>query len=485
MKKKRMRFHLKTWGCAILILLPCLLLPVLRVQAKELKAQTSGKGSTITVTAKDGSSIGAVYVKWNKEVKPYKLITDSEELSCGENGFLHEFIALDNASTSLTFSLPEENPMGIYEIRIFTDTDVPDDVQIWEPPHERADILLISSHADDEILFMGGIIPTYVPQGARVQVAYMTEFWSTTPVREHEKLDGLWTDGLRNYPVCGNFKDIYVESLADAEKKYDLDELTTYVASIIDRFQPQIVVTHDFKGEYGHGFHQITAKAVAAALDCSNVVVSKAYFHLYPENAIHMDLNVPIESMGGKTALEIAKEAYLQHKSQQWCWFYVSDTYKYSCANFGLYQTTVGVDENNSMLEHVVLYAEQERIAEEERLEQERLERERLEKEAAEAAEKEELANIDRQLEQMQNEANANAQKASEELAQVEKEMKAAQQRSTLLVVVCVILLAVLGVFAFLKIRRGPEIDESMEADTDDETTETTYETIDDDEWDQ
>ena len=100
-----------------------------------------------------------------------------------------------------------------------------------------------------------------------------------------------------------------------------------------------------------------------------------------------MDLNVPLEAMGGKTALDVAKAAYKEHKSQQWCWFYVSDTYKYSCADFGLYKTSVGVDENNSMLEHLVLYAEQERLAEETRKEQERLERERLEREKAEAAE--------------------------------------------------------------------------------------------------
>lgn len=64
-----------------------LLLPCSYAQAKELTPQTSGKGSTLTVTAKDGSLIGAVYVKWNKEVKPYTLITDSEELPCGGERF--------------------------------------------------------------------------------------------------------------------------------------------------------------------------------------------------------------------------------------------------------------------------------------------------------------------------------------------------------------------------------------------------------------
>ncbi|MBP5669257.1 MAG: PIG-L family deacetylase [Lachnospiraceae bacterium] len=446
---------------ALLILL-VFLLPGIRAQAKELKANVSGKGSTITVTASDGSEIGAVYVKWNREVNSYVLKTDTEELSCGENGFLHEFIALDNPSKTLTFELPEKNPMGIYEIRLFTDNDVPEDVQIWEPVCERPDILLISSHADDEILFMGGIIPTYVPQGARVQVAYMTEFWSTTPVREHEKLDGLWTDGLRTYPICGNFKDIYVDTLADAEKKYSLEELTAFVKECIERFEPQVVVTHDFNGEYGHGFHQITAKAVAAALEEASFDVPKAYFHLYSENKIHMDLNVPIESMHGKTALDIAKEAYKQHKSQQWCWFYVSDTYKYSVADFGLYRTSVGVDENNSMLEHLTTRAEQERIAEEKRREEERLEQERLAKEAAEAAEKEKLAKIDAQLEQFQAEAQGNADQAAAELSQLQKDMQATRQKSLIFIAVMIALLLACAGFVLFKSRNGKSSDEEF-----------------------
>lgn len=396
--------------------------PLLTVRAAELTPQTVGGGTEITVTAKEGTPIGAVYIKWNKAVSPYELITDSETLSCGQNGFLHEFIALDNPSATLKFSLPSENPMGIYEIRIFTDNQVPEDVQIWQPPCERADILMISSHSDDEILFMGGIIPTYAAeQGARVQVVYMTEFWSTTPVREHEKLDGLWTDGLRTYPVCGNFKDMYAANLEAAQKIYDPETMTDYLTETIIRFQPQILVTHDFAGEYGHGFHQLTARAAADALEkaASAWDVPKAYFHLYGENKIRMDLNTPLASMNGQTALEVAKAAYLKHVSQQWCWFYVSDTYEYSCADFGLYRTNVGTDTSDSMLENIVLYAEQERLAEEERI--------RIEKEEAEKAE---LERMDRELAAYQEEALRRAEDIEKELEQANAQLLTAQNSS-------------------------------------------------------
>ena len=49
--------------------------------------------------------------------------------------------------------------------------------------------------------------------------------------------------------------------------------------------------------------------------------------------------------------------------SQQWCWFYVSDTYEYSISDFGLYRTTVGEDTGNDMMEHITSYEEQEKQA--------------------------------------------------------------------------------------------------------------------------
>ncbi|MGN1197444.1 MAG: PIG-L family deacetylase [Acetatifactor sp.] len=442
-------------GFALLLLLT--LTPAITSEAAELTPTTSKAGKTITVEATDGSKIGAVYIKWNAPVAPYEIETETGTISCGQNGFLHEFIPLEQKSTSLTILLPEQ-PMGIYEIRIFEDTNVPDDVQIWQPPCERADIMMISAHSDDEILFMGGIIPAYAAEyGASVQVVYMTEFWSTAPVREHEKLDGLWTDGLRNYPVCLNLVDKYASNLEEAKKIYDLGSATEALTDMIRRFQPQVVVTHDFNGEYGHGFHMFTATATAAALDAAadDTVrndteiyqakgawdVPKAYFHLYPENSIHMNLRIPLESMGGKTALEVAKEAYLKHVSQQWCWFYVDDTYEYSCADFGLYRTRVGYDNIDSMLDNIVIYSEQERL-EQERLEQERLEQERLEQERLEQERLE--------RERVEQERLA-AEKQQEEQLALET---AARKRNTILLIILIVVAVIAVIMIVPTVRR-------------------------------
>ena len=313
--------------------------------------------------------------------------------------------------------MPSDTSRRISDIRIFGEGELPSDVQVWNPPVANADIMLVATHADDDILFFGGIIPTYTyTYDATIQVIYMTEFWTSAKIREHEKLDGLWCAGLKNYPVSGNFKDLYSKDLATAESQYDFNAMTDFVTEQIRRFKPQVIVTHDFNGEYGHGGHMITAKAVTTAVEAAtdeNCFPSsaaaygtwdtpKTYVHLYKENTIRLDLRVPIPEMGNKTALEIASEAYKQHVSQQWCWFYVSDEYEYSCADFGLYRTTVGVDTENNLLQNIKTYkAQAEELESIIAAEQESLEQERLEQESKMQALKEDIAELDVQREEV------------------------------------------------------------------------------------
>ena len=56
-----------------------------------------------------------------------------------------------------------------------------------------------------------------------------------------------------------------------------------------------------------------------------------------------MDWNQPLARFGGKTALEMAKLGFAEHRSQQ-TYFKVEDFGPYDCRQFGLYRSTVGPD---------------------------------------------------------------------------------------------------------------------------------------------
>lgn len=431
---------------------------------------TFKEGDTLTVMSSDETAFSGLYIIWDSPVKEWTLETEAGLRTCGENGFLHEYVELGEPAMAAVIHIPAGGA-AVSDVRIFGEGELPGDVQRWNPPCTKADIMLVPAHADDEILFFGGIIPTYgVAGGAQIQVVYMTQFWNAEHVREHEKLDGLWASGLTNYPVCGNFDDLYSTDIEQARIQYDEETMVSYIVGQIRRFQPQVIVTHDFGGEYGHGFHQLTAEAVAKAVEAAadeNAYpdsaaeygawdTPKSYHHLYGENEINLDLRVPIEEMGGRTALEIAAEAYKQHKSQQWCWFYVSDDYQYSCARFGLYHTTVGADTTDDMLENIKTYKVQQEELESMEAES-REEESRIQESIRESVSEEESASLE---ESRRQESEEEARRSEEESLrrEAEKEESIETVRDTVIVVILVfaaILLAFIGIRCFLSRKRN------------------------------
>ena len=362
----------------------------------------------IKLSCEDG--IGAVYIKFDRIPTEWTLINGDtgESLTCGSYGFLHEYVDVNKLWDSLpqNLVLTFETGTAVADVFGFTEGELPSWVQTWEPPCEAADLLLISSHSDDEQLFFLGVLPYYAGElGMKVQVAYVIQHFEVNGVqnhqRPHEQLDGLWTVGVRNYPVMSDFPDLYAQSknrkeaFAQAEKVFaaagvTYDDFVSYMTECIRRFKPSVIVSHDLDGEYGHGTHVLAATALTEALDCTADEtkypesakkygaweIQKLYLHLYDENQIVMNYDVPLEFFDGKTAYEVSCQGFACHKSQPWTWFYkwiygseenpytkASQIKTYSPCKYGLYYTSVGQDaEGGDFFENVVTHEEEVRI---------------------------------------------------------------------------------------------------------------------------
>lgn len=308
-----------------------------------------------TIKLASPQPVSQLYVVWETPPQPWKLGTEQGESAYGQNGFIHEYVRLEEPLTELTITT--EGETVLCDIYAFGAGDAPDWVQQWQPPYEDADMLLLPTHADDEHLFFGGTMPLYAGErGLKVQVAYLTNHWAE-PYRPHELLNGLWTVGVTAYPVISNFVDLYAGSLEQAKGLYAEAEVTAHQVELLRRFRPEVVVGHDINGEYGHGVHIYNTYTLQKALELSADAqqypesaakygtwdVPKTYLHLFGENATLIDWNIPLERFGGKTAIEMAKEGFAQHKSQQE-FFKVEDYGPYDCRKFGLYRSTVGAD---------------------------------------------------------------------------------------------------------------------------------------------
>lgn len=405
-------------------------------------------GTTLTVSAQNpGDKVYGLYIVWDKNPGPWTLTYKGNDTPAGAHGFLHEYVPIEGGAEQVSLTLSQEE--SICYLKAYSSGPLPDDIQVWEPECDRADLLLFSTHADDEILFFGGVLPEYAGErGLKVQLVYFSNYFLAggDRTREHEKLDGLWVAGVRQYPVNAPFPDYYSGSLAAAKELFGWNEPLAYITEQIRKFKPQVCIAQDTDGEYGHGTHMLTSalmqEAVKTSMDptfCPDSAetygvwdVPKTYIHLYGENKISLDCRKPLEAFGGQTALEVATAAYKKHVTQQWCWFYVSDTYEYSIAEYGMCRSTVGTDTGNDMMEHLTSYAEQDRLEAERRAEEERKAREEAERKAREEAER-----------------KAEEERRAREEAEAQRLAALAQQRRNMALLSGVLLLAGLLVILF------------------------------------
>ena len=434
-----------------LLLLICLL-PVLSVQAEEparnlinaelftgfsgfenLDALYDGHDtrgihadSPASMTMHAEGGIGSLYIRFGAMCGGYTVTDPNTGTSQTlPHQFFHDFVDLEALfgyiPKTVTLSFPS-GPVTIDNIAVYSPGQVPDSVQRWTMPGEgQTDLLLFSTHGDDEHLFFAGVLPYYATElGYQVQVVYLTDHRiGDSSTRMREMLDGLWAVGIRTYPISGMFPDFRIDALRQTYERFNMlgytrDDLVEFVVEQIRRFDPKVVLGHDFAGEYGHGQHQAYADALAEALKVSMDPeqypesaerygawdVPKAYFHLYKENPVVMDWDQPLESFDGMTAFDVSIQiGFQQHKSQieYFDWYYAytenaAGVRRFNPCYYGLYRSTVGEDvEKNDFFENVTTYA-QDAALEAQRLAEEEAARKTAEEEAARIAAEEEAA---------------------------------------------------------------------------------------------
>lgn len=319
----------------------------------------------IAITAPEGKPIAGLYVCFGNMPESWEIQTSDDGKDWftavpGDTRFLHAYVALPQPAQHVRLAVTSEKKtaLRINDLFVLSEGDLPDWVQVWQPTEEKADILFLSTHPDDELIFFGGAIPTYaVEQQRKVVVAYFTRSNTT---RSSELLNGLWHMGVRTYPVIGNFKDSYAKNLKAAYKSAGgKGKVNEWIVGLYRQYKPEVVVTQDTNGEYGHKQHMMIADAAqncialaanedeftASTIAYGTWQVKKLYLHLYPENQITFDWTVPLKSMNGATGIELAEEAYTLHKTQASSGMSVTETgTKYDNRVFGLAFTTVGED---------------------------------------------------------------------------------------------------------------------------------------------
>ncbi len=333
----------------------------------------AGKGAAVTVTMPEGREAGGVWLQWYEYPHAVSLQIQTpagewQECARTEGVYLSEYAELPEGTTVFRIANQEGNSkrMALSEMHVYGRGRLPDRVQVWNPPAEKADMMIVAAHPDDEILWFGGMMPTYAgDRGKTCQVCMMVP---AMPWRRLELLDCLWTCGVRNYPVWAKFRDSFSLALSKQYKVWDKKHVYEVITGWIRRFRPDVLITHDLQGEYGHGAHRVCADAVTHCLEIAAAAdkypdsakeygvwdVPKCYIHLYPENVVDLDWRQPLAAFSGRTAFDVAEEAFRCHVSQQAGDYRVLDEGECDCSLFGLYRSLVGEDEaKDDIFEHI------------------------------------------------------------------------------------------------------------------------------------
>ena len=332
-------------------------------------------GERLQLTTRTDAALGYLHLRLADPLTPLLIeqfdgdgaLLDSATLA---PQMLVELVVLEPGCMCATIT-PVDASAKICDVRVYGVGTLPDEVPVWQPAEERVDFLIVTTHPDDEWLFLGAIYPFYGGErGLTGTFAYVT-----TPKnfgRLHEALNGLWTAGVRAYPHFLGFPDIHTSEPKEKKSQFREDEVLLSLVRLYRSVRPLVVFAQDpVRGEYGHWQHIISANAALeaarlaadASFDPASVQsdgtwqVRKVYCHLYEENAVVLDVETPLPAYDGMTALEIARAAYKEHKSQQDLWFYpiAKETSSCDIRRLGLAYTTVGLDSTAGadLFEHI------------------------------------------------------------------------------------------------------------------------------------
>ena len=249
-----------------------------------------------------------------------------------------------------------EDGMKVLFCAVYGPGELSEPFHEWQETPDHLDYLLISTHPDDDVLYLGSIVPTYGAERGYVgTIVYVT---CQNRTRADEAENGAWTMGLRYRSVFLGMKDVDNSASKEAKDAFKYSELLLNTVRIYRSYRPLVVFAQDLNGEYGHWQHKLTAKAAREAFSLAadptfdpesaeqygTWQVQKLYLHLFRKNKLTVDAHAPLSFFDGKDAFEVACEAYRKHETQQRFRFKVRrDDGAYAFNRFGMAEGVVPV----------------------------------------------------------------------------------------------------------------------------------------------
>ncbi|MBI9043396.1 MAG: PIG-L family deacetylase [Anaerolineaceae bacterium] len=174
-------------------------------------------------------------------------------------------------------------------------------------------MLVVVAHPDDETFGMGGTLAYYANKNVKIHLIvttngaagevdpqFLEEFNSIAELRAHELHCAANTLGLssvdyliyRDSGMSGSDENQHPDSLNMAP----LDQVAENVLGYVHKYQPQVIITHDPMGGYGHPDHIKTHHATMKAFQDARELYDKNELPYSPPQKIFFN-NMPRKAM--------------------------------------------------------------------------------------------------------------------------------------------------------------------------------------------
>lgn len=330
----------------------------------------------ITIMIPSSKKIDGILIKFhsinnNITLKSYT-ITGKELYHYTNKGRtkFHEYYELNEKTSTIQININNtNNSKGITSIRIYEKGKVGISVEKWKNPPKKCDLMVASAHRDDELLFFGGTIPYY--HGVRKKKVCTVFFSGNDILRIREALASQWSMGIKNYPIFMGFKGGYHNGVNGVFVDWGGENYVfNKTVSLIRKYKPDVIVTHDINGEYGHPTHKLLPYLIKKSILMSkdkNIYnesyikygihqIKKLYLHNYYKNDIIINWNESSSLLDRKTPFEVALVGYDKYYSQHNI-FRMNDNRvrKYPNDKYELIYTIVGNDiKKNDFFENII-----------------------------------------------------------------------------------------------------------------------------------
>ena len=170
------------------------------------------------------------------------------------------------------------------------------------------------AHPDDETINNGATIAQLVEDGVKVTLVTCTrgeEGEVLVPELAHlashnqddlgshrviELANAMRELGVKDHRFLGEYRDSGMMGTPPNERpncfwKADVDEAAKKLAEIIDEIKPQVLVTYDEIGGYGHPDHIQTHRVAMRASEISNWKIQKIYWNIMPKSVVQQGMD--------------------------------------------------------------------------------------------------------------------------------------------------------------------------------------------------